>query len=176
MKKLLTLIALLLLVGCATPYQEMGYEGGFRSQHLSPDTFTVQFLGNGFTSQKQAAGFALLRASEITQKTGYRYFTILQDMNQTSVDYAQFSTPGYTHGTVNVIGNVAYFNATTTAPMVHNVPIVKPGWELLVRCSNTLPPNERKFDIVNGFQIGPGTIYDANERATTARAKFKVKG
>ena len=176
MKRLLTLIALLLLVGCATPYQEMGYEGGFRSQHLSPDTFTVQFLGNGFTSQKQAAGFALLRASEITQKTGYRYFMILREMNQTNVDYAQFSTPGYTQGTVNVIGNTAFFNATTTAPMVHNVPVVKPGWEVLVRCYNTIPPNGEKFDITDGFQTNPGTIYDANEFAAKTRAAFKLKG
>jgi hypothetical protein len=61
MIKLITLLGALLLVGCATPYQQMGSEGGFQSQRLSSNTFAVQFLGNGFTSQKQADGFAFLR-------------------------------------------------------------------------------------------------------------------
>ena len=176
MKKLITLLGALSLVGCATPYQQMGSEGGFQSQRLSANMFAVQFLGNGFTSQKQADGFAFLRAAEITQQIGYRYFMILKDVNQTSVDYAQFTTPGYTHGNVNVIGNFAYLNATTTAPTVHNIPVLKPGREFLVRCYDTIPPHEDRLTGVDYMGTHRGTVYEATELAARIRAEFKLKG
>ena len=37
-------------------------------------------------------------------------------------------------------------------------------------------PNGEKFDITDGFQTNPGTIYDANEFAAKTRAAFKLEG
>jgi hypothetical protein len=173
---IILLVACAALAGCATPYQKMGEQGGFQSRRLSQDSFSVMFLANGFTSPKQADAFALLRAAEITREIGYEYFIVFGDMNQSSLSNAQFTTPGYTYGTAWHTGSFTTFSATTTPATTYNVPIYKPGRELIVRCYNHFPTQSERLTGVDYKGTNRGTVFKASEIIAYVRADFKLKG
>jgi hypothetical protein len=81
MKKLL-IVAMLgileVLVGCATGYQQVGWNGGYSETLVQNDTFIIDFDGNEFTSPARARDFALLRAADFALEKGYAYFQILE--------------------------------------------------------------------------------------------------
>jgi hypothetical protein len=70
------MVAVLLLSGCATPYQERGYLGGYKETRLKQNVFRVSFKGNSFTDKRKASDFALLRCAEVTLEKGFRFFVI----------------------------------------------------------------------------------------------------
>jgi hypothetical protein len=164
--------ALLGLVGCATPYQQMGREGGFASQRLSVNTFSVTFMANGFTSADRAGLSALLRAAEITQECGFQYFVVLTDYDRSGVDNVQVTTPGYTHGTVTTIGNFTTFSATTTPATTYNVPVYKPGLELIIRCYNSKPSRTETLTARDYQNAHTGTVFYAPETIFRVRVKL----
>jgi len=51
-------LGLIAAVGCATPYQQSGYRGGFTETRLAPDIFAISFAGNSFTSPERVSDFA----------------------------------------------------------------------------------------------------------------------
>jgi len=65
------------LAGCATPYQPTGLTGGFTETRLSENVLEVNFRGNGFTDEKKARDFTLLRSAELTLQNGFNYFTLV---------------------------------------------------------------------------------------------------
>jgi hypothetical protein len=65
-------------LGCATSYRA-GSKEGFSETRLSEDMFRVNFTGNGRTSAETVQDFGLLRAAELTQGSGFRYFAILRE-------------------------------------------------------------------------------------------------
>jgi hypothetical protein len=69
-------ILLLVLISCATPYQEKGFRGGFSEIQTSKDTFEVSFEGNGYTSEDKTAKYLLLRCAELTISNGGMYFLV----------------------------------------------------------------------------------------------------
>jgi hypothetical protein len=79
MKKLskATILLSLLLVGCATTYQEEGFfSNGFTDSKIADDTFIITFRANEFTSEEDVLAFALHRSADVTLHSGYRYFVI----------------------------------------------------------------------------------------------------
>ena len=78
MKRIGLALALLLVGGCATPYRDEGYLGGFSERQLShdPPIFRVRFAGNRYTSRSRAWDFSMLRAAELVVKHGYMRFVI----------------------------------------------------------------------------------------------------
>lgn len=100
---LLGLSVVAVLSGCATPYQQMGMEGGYENLKLSEDTYKVLFKGNNLTSSSTVADYALRRCAELTKQNGYKYFVILTsnvvDGGATFESPASINTTSY--GTLN---------------------------------------------------------------------------
>jgi hypothetical protein len=71
------LIFLLFLSGCATSYKPDGFLGGYSEVQLSEKIWKVSFSGNGYTNPRRAEDLALLRSAELTLKSGYRYFSLM---------------------------------------------------------------------------------------------------
>jgi hypothetical protein len=159
-------LACAILSGCATPYQKAGTDisGGHSFHRVSNDVFVVTFMANGFTSPRQAADFAMLRAAEVALEHRFRYFTILGEFDRSGVDYAHFTSPGYTTGTVTNYGGFATFSATTTPSTTTEIPIFKPGSELAIRCYDQAPGGHT------------GRVYDASTVAFQLRSKYKLNG
>ncbi len=74
----------LFLSACATPYQEMGFRGGYTEVQLDENVFRVSFRGNGGTGATRAVDFTLLRSAELAIRHGYRYFIIIDSSQHTS--------------------------------------------------------------------------------------------
>jgi membrane-associated protease RseP (regulator of RpoE activity) len=111
--KILGLLALIILItGCATPYQETGSTGGFTDKQISRNEFIVAFSGNGYTSSQRAVDLCLLRCAEVALGNGFHYF-ILTAANagydtSTAVSVGNYFPTGY--------GGVGSFSATQTIP------------------------------------------------------------
>ena len=104
MKRIISLAAIIVLTsGCATTYQQKGFTGGFTETQLSQDTYRVTFEGNAKTSKDRATDFVLLRSAELTKKSGYSYFVIVDADN--SVTHSTYTTPTQTVTTGSVYGN-----------------------------------------------------------------------
>ena len=71
--------------GCAlvgslsTPYQPIGYRGGYAANNLQENLVEVSFSGNAHTSKRQVKDFALLRAAEVSLELGGSYFIVVKD-------------------------------------------------------------------------------------------------
>jgi hypothetical protein len=61
----ISVVVLVAVVGCATPYQESGFSGGYTNAQLSPGVWSVQVDVNSYTSQGTALEYAYRRAGEI---------------------------------------------------------------------------------------------------------------
>lgn len=77
--KILLWVVIIALVGCATPYQQNGFRGGFTDTQLDKNTFKVSFEGNGYTSRDVVEKYLLLRCAEVTIQSGHDYFIIIND-------------------------------------------------------------------------------------------------
>lgn len=71
----------LLLSGCATPYQPMGFRGGYSDSQLQNDQFQVSFLGNAKLTQAKARQYALRRAAEVALSNGFDYFIVEENQD-----------------------------------------------------------------------------------------------
>jgi hypothetical protein len=140
-------LALSALGGCATAYQSKGMTGGFSETMLSPDTFKINFSGNGFTSAERASDFAILRAADKSLEMGCNYFGVMNEADGASVGSATIGSAGWS-------GHHAWAFSNT-------VPIVKPNTNLLVKCYRDPPPGM--------------SLFDAHFIAQSIRAKYGIK-
>lgn len=67
------------LGGCASPYGPHGITGGFNEKKLGPNTYWVNYSGNGYTDEDQVVLYWLYRCAELTQENGYSYFGIVPE-------------------------------------------------------------------------------------------------
>lgn len=123
--RFLHLILLCPLVGCSTPYQEMGFTGGVASQQVTNSTYRIVARGNGYTGKTTIQDYTLLKAAETTKAAGGTHFLIVGAGDATSTDY--ISTPGSAR--TSFVGNTAYttFNPGSVSQ------IVKPGEDTYIR-------------------------------------------
>jgi hypothetical protein len=100
--------------GCATPYQPNGFTGGFTETQIAENVWRVTFEGNGHTGSKKAEDFALLRAADLTLKTGYTHFGLASSTakeNMAAVVTPQTSTTNMNaYRTGNAISGTATTN------------------------------------------------------------------
>ena len=82
-KQILVIFSLFLLSGCvaATPYQPMGFRGGYSDSQLQNDKFQVSFSGNMKLTQAKARQYALRRAAEVTLNNGFDYFMVEENQD-----------------------------------------------------------------------------------------------
>jgi hypothetical protein len=106
-KNLIALLLAILVFSCATPYQNLSFNGGYSDTKLSKNIFSVRFNGNGFTDLNHAIDFALLRSAEIAIENGYNFFSIIDQSNQTT--YNIHTTPIYHNNiAINRNNSIAY--------------------------------------------------------------------
>ena len=107
-KWVILVISILIISGCATKYQTVGFTGGYSETRLGNNIFNVSFKGNGYTSREKTADFTLLRSAELCLKNGFKYFIISNSEKHINL----YTTPkSYdSSGTING----SSFNATTT--------------------------------------------------------------
>jgi hypothetical protein len=119
------LIALSVLGGCATKYQDVGLTGGVAAQPITNDTYRIIAQGNGFTAASTVQDYVLLKSAETAVAAGKTHFIITggQDTSRQVIN----STPAMAN--TSVIGHTAFTTYTPGSSYV----TVKPGQEVLVR-------------------------------------------
>lgn len=145
------LAGLLTAAGCATPYQIDGNFGGQTPKWRSTHMLEIQARGNGYTSSTRLARMTLLRAAESAIEAHFRYFieASSEDKGSESTIYMPESqTTTYT-GSYTPNG---YSATSTTSYSGGELPVYKPGANVVYRMYETLPPGAR-----------PGQFYDAYE-------------
>lgn len=70
-------VLMLLLGGCATPYQHEGLTGGYTNEGLSDTTYRVRFKGNNYTTQEKVERSLFYRCAELTEQLGYQHFIVV---------------------------------------------------------------------------------------------------
>lgn len=61
-----------LVAACATPYQQMGFRGGYQDQPLGEGRYLIEVKVNGYTSAGTAMGYLHRRSAEVCKAAGYR--------------------------------------------------------------------------------------------------------
>ena len=64
-------VALTILGGCYTPYQRMGFSGGYRDTEVAPGIIRIDVRGNAFTSLDTLEEYFHRRAAEICHPRKY---------------------------------------------------------------------------------------------------------
>ncbi|MES2279943.1 MAG: hypothetical protein V4542_00875 [Pseudomonadota bacterium] len=113
MRKFLPLLGVVLLAGCASPYQKNGMGGGFDETQLDANVWRVSFKGNGYTKGERTEDLALLRSADLTLMNGYSFFVLADARSRT--DVGSYTTPLVARTTSNAyrVGNQVYGSATT---------------------------------------------------------------
>ena len=79
--------ALLLTLGCATPYRAAGFQGDFTEERVGEDTFWVRFEGNVPVDAKTLEQSLLRRAAELTLEQGFAHFVVVNQSRQTGLGF-----------------------------------------------------------------------------------------
>jgi hypothetical protein len=111
------IVVAVVVSGCSTPYQRMGFRGGYEDSSAGGNTHVVHVSVNAFTSQGRAISYAYQRANELCP-TGY-----------TLVDRASDSSSTYTR-----IGDSV-------------MEMRKPEVTIVVRCNDPAPQAFARVDI-----------------------------
>lgn len=160
MRKVL-LLWLFLLAGCVTPYQPLGYTGGFSETQLSENIFQVNFKGNGDTSSERASDFALLRSAEVTLENGYRYFALMDSQNTEKVSHHKTPVRAHTTGDLNIHGSYGTYSETTSFSGGQINTIRKPRAFNTIICFKDKPKNMQ-------------FVFDAAFIKQSIRSKYKL--
>ena len=116
--KLLLLIPIIILAGCATPYQQSSLLGGFKEIRLSDNSFRVTFKGNAYTSSDRASNYCLLRCAELCLENGYKYFVLISE--NAHIKNSTHTSPAYAQTTH--IGNSSFTNVYGGQTYSHSKP------------------------------------------------------
>lgn len=130
MRRCLVLMSLV-LAGCSTPYQEMGFSGGVSAQQMTSDTFRISARGNGYTDATRVQDYLMLKAAETTVQRGGTHFVVISAADASGT--SQIVTGGTSTTTFN--GKTATTNYSP--PTVHNV--FKPGQDAYIRILHAAP-------------------------------------
>lgn len=137
-KPALTIIFVLSLLGCSTPYQQKDFFGGFSETQLDTNVWRIRFNGNAFTSQDKVRDLSLLRACEIALRTGYSYVAVISDKDQVKKSEAQIGSTTYV-GTSTCTGGACSAIVNSYPPS--KIPFTKYGSEQLVAFYRDRPEN-----------------------------------
>ena len=95
----------LLLMGCGTKYQEMGFTGGVAAEQITKDTYQIVARRKWkYAFHKTIQDYALLKAAETTKDAGATHFVIISAADATTA--ATVVVPGTS--TTTFSGNTAY--------------------------------------------------------------------
>jgi len=149
--------ALLMLAGCATPYQEMGLLGGVAATQISKDTFQITARGNGYTDADTIERYALRKSAETTLGAGFDLFLIGGDKDRST---SMRMSSGYAYGGYNWASGWGF-----------SQDLLKPGQTLMVKMfrgelPNPAPPG--MFDARDVLShLAPGAVIQPRAQAST---------
>lgn len=152
-------IALIGLTACATPYGEMGFNGGVEAQQMSATQFRIRARGNEFTEQSRIADFVLIKAAELAEENGFTHFDILS--SQDASRGGSVVMPTYTTATVSSYGNTAVGSATTSGGQTYNY--FMPGADVIVELTNEPKAQSRSASDVLTY-IRPRYVEEQSEQ------------
>jgi len=78
---------LALAVGCKTPSQARGFEGGFSESQVAEDEFEVTFEGNVGVNTEVLKQSLLRRAAEVTLQHGFTHFDVIGERRQSGLGF-----------------------------------------------------------------------------------------
>jgi hypothetical protein len=90
-------VSVVLLSGCVTPYQPMGFAGGYRDTEVAPGIIRIEVRGNAFTSVQTLESYFHRRASAICHPHKYDWRL---DSGATRDPSSFVIKPGYGRSTV----------------------------------------------------------------------------
>ena len=157
MKRIISIICIVALHGCATAYQKSGFSGGYSETQLDENVFKVTFHGNGYTGRERVEDFTLLRSAELTLENGYKYFAVIDENSYTSNSTYTTPTTSYTTGSAYGNGNYAYGNATTTTYGGQTYNISKPSSSNTIVCFKEKPSSIFTYN-AEFIYINPATV------------------
>ncbi len=161
MRSLLPVCLTVLLSAYATSYQAEGFSGGFSETQLDTNVFRVSFRGNGYTRAEKAEELALLRSAELTLKSGFTHFAIVD--SQSHERHGSYTTPkrSYTTANATAYGDSAYGTAQTTTHGGQTIHISKPSTTNTIMCFTGKPDIQ-------------GLVYDAQFLCNSLGSKYRV--
>ncbi len=136
--RLFILSILIILSGCATPYQQMGFFGGVDAVPVTNDVIRITVRGNANTGAATVQDYVLLKAAEVTKQRGCTHFAII------SVQNASTSSAVSSGGYNAMIG--------MNTPIQTDV-IVKPGQDAMVRILPVSASPQEKAAAIDAEQI-----------------------
>ena len=77
MSKIILIISVI-FVACATPYQQVGFRGGYTDQYLGDDVYLITVRVNAYTDEATAYEYFHRRANEIVRINGYKRYEVLE--------------------------------------------------------------------------------------------------
>lgn len=131
------------LLGCSTPYQEMGLTGGVSATQIDATTFRISGRGNGFTDPSTIQNYILLKAADVTLAAGYDVFVIGGEQDVTRTGSMSF-------GTANAYGNRNYASAYGTST---TMPVIKPGADIIIRVFKGPKPADAGPNVFDAHEI-----------------------
>lgn len=149
-----SLLVLIFLSACATPYQKSGLAGGFSETRLDENVFRVSFRANAYSRGERAEDFALLRCAELALEHGYSHFALVDSKSSSETSVHTTPTTTYTTGSAYVSGNTVYGSARTNTYGGNTVFMSKPG------TTNTVVMFKGKPDI-QGMAFDARFVYDS---------------
>ena len=74
----ISVIIILIISGCSTPYQPKGLLGGYESENIFNNNYRVSFTANQHTKISAVRESLIKRCAEITVKNGFSFFMIYE--------------------------------------------------------------------------------------------------
>ncbi len=145
----------LVLAGCATPYQRMATLGGYYDIQMGEEVFLVGFRWTRFTPPERIMDYLLLRAAEVALDHGAPYFLVLGQEKELRTDLV--------HGTQ------AMPKATPTAPPRPAPPDL--AGQTLMGESQRM---DLRFRLVREPRPAGPAILDAAKTRAEVRAKYNL--
>jgi hypothetical protein len=143
--RIMLILSLLWLAGCATKYQDMGFSGGVASEQVTSDTFRIVTRGNGYTNATTIQDYTLLKAAETAKQNGGTHFLLISAADASST--GQYVMAGTSQTTF--AGNTAF---TTSTPGTVTT-FVKPGQDAYIRIINVKPGQAPPAGAVSADEI-----------------------
>ena len=141
MKNILLVLIIFVITGCmtSTPYQPMGFKGGYENTQLDKNVFEVTFSGNGLTSRQRVRDFAMLRSAELTIQNGYKYFISINENTSSTQHTVVTPKTSTTDHNISVSDGYAYGTSNTTTYGGQQMRINKPTTVMRIICLNKKP-------------------------------------
>lgn len=80
MRIAIPVVALTLLVSCATGYHGMGWSGGYWEQKGPGELTKVGFAGNSYIRRQKVGTYLLYRCAEIAKRENKPYFALYENL------------------------------------------------------------------------------------------------